>query len=56
MRDAKKALFEPERKEEHYNCRINPMEKDIDPNDVVGPGGIIDPTYMGCGGLTAEKP
>lgn len=56
VRDAKKALFEPERKEEHYNCRINPMEKDIDPNDVVGPGGIIDPTYMGCGGLTAEKP
>lgn len=56
VQDTRKMLFNPEEKKEHYDCRINPMEQDIDPSDVVGPGGIIDPTYMGCGGLTADKP
>jgi hypothetical protein len=56
VQDTKKLLFEPEASKDRYDCRINPMENDIDPNNLVGPGGIVDPTYMGCGGLTAERP
>jgi hypothetical protein len=56
VQDTKKMLFDAEENKQSYACRINPMERDMNPNDVVGPGGIIDPTYMGCGGLTAERP